>query len=317
VRPELQIICEARDGPHAVQKAEELTPDLILLDIGLPKMNGLEAARRIRKLAPDSKILFLTQESSADVVREALSLGALGYVVKAHAGTELLPAVQAVLQGKQFVGSGLTGRILPLDTETYAYGSHHDDGIHGKPQPIEDESRRNHEVQFYSEDASLPAGFASFLEAALKAGNAGIVVATESHRESLLHILQAQGVDVATAIEEGRFISLDAAEMLSTFMVNDLPDPVRLFKVAGELLAGAARAAKGDHPRISVCAECAPYLCAQGKADAAIQLEHLCNEITKTYEVDILCGYMLESFQRESHIHIYERICAEHSAVRI
>jgi DNA-binding NarL/FixJ family response regulator len=107
--PDLQVIGEVSDGLEAVQKAEELKPDLIVLDIGLPTLNGIEVARQIRRLVPDSKILFLSQESSADVVREALSLGALGYVVKAHAGTELLAAVQAVLQGNQFVSKGIIG----------------------------------------------------------------------------------------------------------------------------------------------------------------------------------------------------------------
>jgi DNA-binding NarL/FixJ family response regulator len=110
--PELQIICEASDGLEAVRKAEELKPDLILLDIGLPKLNGIQAARQIRKLAPSSKILFLSQESSADVVQEALDLGAMGYVVKAHAGSELLPAVDAVRQGRRFVSAGLPGSNL-------------------------------------------------------------------------------------------------------------------------------------------------------------------------------------------------------------
>jgi DNA-binding NarL/FixJ family response regulator len=82
---------------------------LIVLDIGLPTLNGIEAARQIRKLAPESKIIFLSQESSADVVQEALSLGVLGYVVKAHAGSELLAAVEIVRQGRQFVSSGLSG----------------------------------------------------------------------------------------------------------------------------------------------------------------------------------------------------------------
>jgi DNA-binding NarL/FixJ family response regulator len=106
-RPELQIVGEASDGLEAVHKAGELQPDLIVLDIGLPTLNGIEAARRIRKLSPESKILFVSQESSADVVQEALSLGALGYVVKTHAGSELLAAVGAVRQGRQFVRSGL------------------------------------------------------------------------------------------------------------------------------------------------------------------------------------------------------------------
>jgi len=104
-RQELQIVDETSDGLEAVLKAEELKPDLILLDIGLPGLNGIEAARRIHKLSPESKIIFLSQESSSDVVQVALQLGASGYVVKARAGTDLLAAVDAVLLGKQFVSS--------------------------------------------------------------------------------------------------------------------------------------------------------------------------------------------------------------------
>jgi DNA-binding NarL/FixJ family response regulator len=108
--PEFQVIAEAADGLAAVQKAEELHSDLILLDIGLPHLNGIEAARRIRKLSPESKILFVSQESSADVVQGALSTGACGYVVKADAVRELVAAVNAVLRGEQFVGSRFAGQ---------------------------------------------------------------------------------------------------------------------------------------------------------------------------------------------------------------
>jgi DNA-binding NarL/FixJ family response regulator len=102
-RRDLQVICEVSDGLEAVQKAVELKPDLILMDIGLPTLSGIEAARRIRKLVPESKIIFLSQESSAEVVREALDLGAWGYVVKVKAVSGLMPAVEAALLGKKFV----------------------------------------------------------------------------------------------------------------------------------------------------------------------------------------------------------------------
>ena len=107
--PELQVICRASDGLEAVQRAEELQPDLILLDIGLPTLNGIEAARQIRRLSPESKIIFLTQESSTDVVQEGLNLGARGYVLKTRAALDLVAAVEAVLDGRRFVSAGLSG----------------------------------------------------------------------------------------------------------------------------------------------------------------------------------------------------------------
>lgn len=100
---ELEVIYEASDGLEAVQKARELRPDLVLLDIGLPKLNGIEVARQIRKFVPEAKIIFVSQESSSDLVQEALSLGAWGYVVKACAGSDLHAAVESVLLDKQFV----------------------------------------------------------------------------------------------------------------------------------------------------------------------------------------------------------------------
>jgi DNA-binding NarL/FixJ family response regulator len=102
-RVDLQIVGGASDGLEAVQKAVELKPDLILMDIGLPSLNGIEAARQIRKLVPESKIIFLSQESSADVVQEALSVGAWGYVVKARAASDLVAAVETAISGPKFV----------------------------------------------------------------------------------------------------------------------------------------------------------------------------------------------------------------------
>ena len=105
---ELLVVGEASDGAEAVQKAQELQPDLIVLDIGLPKLNGIEAAPRMSELSPGSKILFLSQDNDADSIQAALSAGASGYVHKLSAGTELLSAVAAVLQGQRFVTGGIS-----------------------------------------------------------------------------------------------------------------------------------------------------------------------------------------------------------------
>jgi hypothetical protein len=248
-------------------------------------------------------------------VREALNLGAKGYVLKINAGSELLAAVEAVRWGGEFVGRGLPGGSSTEVADKQASGRvcHQEDLPSLSPRTSH--SPRGHVVQFYDDDASFLIGFTCFLEAALESGNAVIVSATESYRQAFLQRLQAHGVDVAAAIEQRRYIPLDVAETLSTFMVNDVPDPVRFRRVVGDLFAAAAKGAKGEHRCVSACGEGAPTLWAEGKGDAAIQLEHLWNEMAGEYDVDILCGYVLSDFQREQESHIYERICAEHSTV--
>ena len=106
-QPEVRVVAEVADGLEAVQKAQELTPDLILLDIGIPNLDGLEAAKRIRLVAPDAAIVFLTANSDKDMVQAGLSTGAGGYVLKRDAGRELLTAVAGVLGGDDFVSSGI------------------------------------------------------------------------------------------------------------------------------------------------------------------------------------------------------------------
>ena len=105
--PNLQVIGEASDGLEAVRQAQQLQPDLILLDIGLPKLDGIAAGRQIRKLSPRSRIIFISQESSVEFVQEALDLGALAYVLKSKLATDLKAAIDAVLDGKRFVSKTL------------------------------------------------------------------------------------------------------------------------------------------------------------------------------------------------------------------
>ena len=110
--PALQIVAEASDGLESARKAWRLQPDLVLLDISLPGLNGIVAARQIRKLAPKSKIVFLSQETSPEVVEEAMRSGASGYVVKANVRSELLPTIERVLPSKQSLGRDVTPRII-------------------------------------------------------------------------------------------------------------------------------------------------------------------------------------------------------------
>jgi CheY-like chemotaxis protein len=286
-QPEYQVIGEASDGLEAIHQTEELQPDIILLDIGLPTLNGIETAHRIREVSLASIILFVSENRSREVVAEALRTGASGYVVKSDAARELLPALKAVLEGKRFVSASLAGS----------------------------QKKIRHEVEFYADDAGLVDGFARFIEAALEEGNPIIVVATDSHQASLLQRLIADGFNMPVEIEQGNYIPLEVRETLSSFMVNDSPDRVMFRKMAGDLITKAAKQARGDHRRVAVCGEGVHTLFATGNVEATITLERMWNEIGTQYELDILCAYFRSDFATEENISTLERVCTEHSAV--
>jgi len=108
--PILNVICETSDGEQAVEKAEEFQPDLVLMDISLPGISGIEAARRIRRVSPKSQIIFLSQHDSLQMVKDALNVGGHGYVTKIDAGLELLKAIRTVREGKQFVSQRIVSQ---------------------------------------------------------------------------------------------------------------------------------------------------------------------------------------------------------------
>jgi CheY-like chemotaxis protein len=298
-QPELQIICEASNGSEAVQKAEELQPDLILLDIGLPRLNGIEAARRIRKLSPKSKILFVSQESSADVVQEALSLGALGYVVKTHAGKDLLAAVEAVLQGRLFLGSGLSDRHCMGPTDAIANG----------------ENEQMHVVQFYADDNFWRNNVGEFLGATVSEGKSVIVCATPPHVAAVHQSMQAHDIDVQQLEKVGRFITLDAADTLLKFMNSDLPDQRKFESLLGPVIRHAEAAAVAKNGRVTIIGEMVALLWAAERVDATIKLEQLWNGLARTHSFHLRCAYPASSFQGKLLDQPYTSICAQHSAI--
>ena len=275
-RAEVQTM-EAADGLEAVRKAEELQPDLVLLDLNLPKMNGFEVAKRIRTLVPHARLLFMSQESSSDIVAKAFSLGAYGYIQKISAATDLQSAIDAVLAGRQFVSPSLrfTGSI-------------------------DAPALRRHEIRFCSDDAAVVDGFTRFIAAALNAAGAAIALVTESHRTHLVEELRTQGVDIDGAIERGACILFDA---------DVVPDPVRFLEAIDSVRSAAVKGGKA-HPRVAFCGERAGRLWAAGRTGEAVQLEQLCSELA--HDVDILCAYPVPYTEDDGRL---GRICAKHTAV--
>ena len=168
-----------------------------------------------------------------------------------------------------------------------------------------------HFAQFYEAEAFLLEAVAGFIGAALRAGDSGIVVATPPHRASLDERLQADGLDLAAARAEGRYVSLDAAETLETFMIDGAPDPERFAEVIGTLVA---RVAEGGR-RVRIFGEMVALLAAEGNHAAAIRLEVLWNDLQKTHPFSLFCAYPMDVLVGEAHTTHLAEVCSEHARV--
>jgi len=281
-------IVDVPDGWAAIEKATTLQPDLILLDIRLPGLSGFDVVRQLPRIAPHSKVLFVSQERDPQLIHETQRLGARGYVHKLRCIDDLMPAIDAVLDGRRFLSSILEFR-----------------------------HPRRHEVIFSEEDTVVIEAFSRFAGDSLAAGHAAIVLATEIHRTGIVRTLRDSGLDVDAAIERGSCVLLDAAATLESIMVEGAPDRFRFLDGLRGLMDAASKATGLESPRVAICGECVSLLCATGDLDAAITLEKTGKDLVKlsgAHQVDILCAYPMPRWADDDHT--FSRVCAQHSAVR-
>jgi signal transduction histidine kinase len=173
--------------------------------------------------------------------------------------------------------------------------------------------RPDHTVQFYQDDAFLLDRLSQFIGSAIVAGESAVVIGTEGHRKALIRILQSRGLDMTHAIDQGRYVALDASGTLVKFMRGGWPD-AKLFKeTISPVLDRASTAAQRSV--ISAFGEMVAVLCEQGNAEAAVRLEQLWNEVAQDYSLSLLCAYPMLGFDRQHHGEALSKICAEHSHV--
>jgi PAS domain S-box-containing protein len=179
--------------------------------------------------------------------------------------------------------------------------------------PVHDHA--GHSVQFYRKDSVLLEELGRFIGPALLAGNSAVVIATQAHREGLVHLLSTRGMVVDKAARKGRYIALDAAETLSKFMVNGVPDAARFKAVVGGILSQAKAAAQTDHGSVAAFGEMVALLWESRKLEAAVQLEELWNAMADTHSFSLCCAYPLSKFDSEEFGEPFTRICAAHTLV--
>jgi signal transduction histidine kinase len=173
-----------------------------------------------------------------------------------------------------------------------------------------------HTAQFYASDTFLLDALSRFVGTALVTGDAAVVIATKAHRDGLIQRLQSCGLEMGRAIEQGRYIALDAAETMAMFMVDSSPDATLFTEVIGSVLGLAAAAATNGKPgHISAFGEMVALLWQQGYGEAAVRLEQLWNNMSRIYPLSLRCAYPMSGFDREEHGDLFLKICAEHSHV--
>src|ERR1700687_650381 len=172
-------------------------------------------------------------------------------------------------------------------------------------------------VYFYQESDSLLEALCNFVGPALGAGNAAVIIATKVHCDGLQQRLTARGVDTQRASKQGRYVALDAREILSKIMVKGMPDASRFSEVVGGAIARTRALLKSENPEIAAFGEMVSLLWTEGNIDAAIRLEQLWNELAKKHSFSLRCAYPMANFRGKKNSQPLVRVCAEHSAVML
>jgi len=295
--PGLQVVGQASDGEEAVQKSIQLQPDLIVLDIGLPKVSGIEAARQIRQRLRNARILFCSENRSPHVAQEALRVGTGCYLVKSDAGRDLLSAVTSVIAGKRFVSRAVNGHAFAKISNPDLLPDH------------------GHVVQFYVDDAVLLDELAALFKSSLGEGRSVASVMTSSHRVGLERRLITQGINLSEATRNGRLCMLDADQALSDFMDPGGPSRERFLPQFGNIMRTLKTSNVARGSRVLVFGEMVAVLWAQKKYEAAIRLEQWWNELALTSSFYLCCAYPVRTFREGLTVGHYAEICAQHSHV--
>ena len=172
-----------------------------------------------------------------------------------------------------------------------------------------------HGVQFYEDDAVLIDLLSRFAGSALVSGDSAVIISTRKHRDALTNRLKRRGFDTAVAKRQGRFVALDAAGTLASFMRNGKPDPLLLGDRIGRVLEAAASSAEAGRRRVVVFGEMVALMWSQGQIDAALQLEELWNKLAELHAFSLCCAYPMQGFAGSAHAAPFLKICAQHSHV--
>jgi CheY-like chemotaxis protein len=278
----------ATDGAQALDTARQVNPDLIVLDINMPGLDGFQTKRALDQGGSQAPVVFLSAASSDDLVIEAFRCGGRGYVVKSRVARDLPGALDHVLRGRRFVPS-LTALFEVVNEADHALQLH-----------------RN--LEDFLDDLAV------FFDLSLRRGDATCVIATEDVRDGLGRRLRAAGWDVGGPSGDTGCLMMDAADIVRRLLRNGMPDTAVIAEIGSELDQYRREAGEGPSSRLTLFGNVAGSLIADGNPAAAIAVERQWNALTRGLPIFTLCGYPTSCFN-DRVAELWSSTCQEHSVV--
>ncbi len=295
-QPEYHVCGEAGDGIEAIEKVRQLHPDLVLMDINMPRMDGLEATRIIRRESPDCNIVIVTQNDATVAREQARSVDASGFVTKSDLIRDLRPEMRRVTMEN----------ISRLDETKNA-------AANGEPWCglLTGAAPRDHIVQLYQDEQFLNRAVCRFAAAAIANGEGIILVPTIAHWDAFRPRLESEGVDVKAAEKRGQLTIVDADNLLPTIMHDGMPDSPVFLGLAANVVSQARGA--GRYPKVRWWGEMVNILWERGDVAASMNLEDLFDKLAHEEDIAIFCSFLMDNFNGDVHARTLPRLGENHS----
>jgi CheY-like chemotaxis protein len=282
------VLAAAGDGRRALAAATELDPDLVVLDISMPDLDGFETARELRRMGSRAKIVFLTLHHTDEYMVEAIGSSASGYVLKTCMKTDLVSTVEHALANRT---------CLPAVS------------------PLACGDSCGHALLLYSHERTFFDASADFLSAALLRGDTVALPLSESGREGIARRIRDHGWDLDRLRNERRYVEFDSVEGASHVLRDGRVDVEYLSGFFDLLEETRLASPRGPQSRLTLCGAIAPLLCAAGKFEAALEVERTWDDLSRGRPYLTLCAYPLDCLQSGDVRAVLKSVCAEHAYV--
>jgi CheY-like chemotaxis protein len=308
-RPDIEVCGEATDGRDAIEQARSLTPDLIVMDISMPGLNGLNATRIIQRENSHCKVIIITQNDGKVAREQARSVNANGVVAKSDLSRDLLRTIGRVMMENN----------TDLGHAKGAHGSHNSAGIDGVAAGVGEPWRgllanaapRDHIVQLYQDQQFLNRAVCRFAAAAITNGEGVILVPTVAHWDAFRPRLEAEGVDVRAAEKRGQLTVVDADNLLPTFMRDGMPDSPVFMGLAANVVSQAR--GDGRYAKVRWWGEMVNILWERGEVAASMNLEDQFDRLAHEQDIAIFCSFLMDNFDGSVNARMLPRLGENHS----